>query len=69
MLYNFKLDEDILKTLILRNIFPTDPNEKIKLIIYYKKFKTSNLVISSNSSPLGWSFAKKLTLYINSNIL
>ena len=30
---------------------PTDPNKKIKLIIYYNKFKTSNLVIRNNSSP------------------
>ena len=36
--------------LIHRNILPTDPNKKIKLIIYYNKFKTSNLVIRNNSS-------------------
>ena len=34
-----------------RNILPTDPNRKIKLIIYYNKFKTSNFVIKNNSSP------------------
>ena len=39
------------KTLIHKNILPTDPNKKIKLIIYYNKFKTSNLVIRNNSSP------------------
>ena len=32
---NYKSDEKILKTLIHRNILPTDPNKKIKLIIYY----------------------------------
>ena len=47
---NYKSDEKILKTLIQRNILPTDPNQKIKLI-YYNKFKTSNLVIKNNSSP------------------
>ena len=26
MHYNYKLDKNILKTLILRNILPTDPN-------------------------------------------
>ena len=41
----------MLKTLIHRNILPTDPNKKIKLITYYNKFKTSNLVIRNNSSP------------------
>ena len=30
--YNYKLDEKILKTLIQRNILPTDHNEKIKLM-------------------------------------
>ena len=44
-------DEKILKTLVHKNILPTDPNKKIKLIIYYNKFKTSNLVIRNNSSP------------------
>ena len=39
----------MLKTLIQRNILPACPNEKIKLIIYYNKFKTSNLVIKNNS--------------------
>ena len=51
MHYNYKSDEKIMKTLIHRNILPTDPNKKIKLIIYYNKFKTSNLVIRNNSSP------------------
>ena len=49
MHYNYKSDEKILKTLIYKNILPTDPNKKIKLIYY--KFKTSNLVMRNNSSP------------------
>ena len=40
-----------MKTLIHKNIPPTDPNKKIELIIYYNKFKISNLVIRNNSSP------------------
>ena len=51
MHYNYKLDENILKTFIQRNILPTNPNKIIKLIIYYNKFKTFNLVIKNNSSP------------------
>ena len=51
MHYNYRSDEKILKILIHRNIHPTDPNKEIKLIIYYNKFKTSNLVIKNNSSP------------------
>ena len=40
----------ILKTLIHRNTHSTD-SIKNKLIIYYNKFKTSKLVIKTNSSP------------------
>ena len=70
MHYNYKSNEKILKTLIHRNIFPTDPNKKIRLIIHYNKFKTSNLVIRNNSSPLiGVLQKKKTTLYINFNVL
>ena len=32
MHYNYKSDVIILKTLIHRNILPTDPNEKINLL-------------------------------------
>ena len=49
---SYKLEEYILKTLIQRKILPTDPNKKIKHIIYYYQLKTSNLVIVNNSSPL-----------------
>ena len=45
------MDENILKTLIQRNILPTDSNKKKIKLIYYNKFKTSNLVIKNNSSP------------------
>ena len=48
MHYYYKSDEKICKTLIHKNILPTDPNKKIKLVIYYNKFKTSNLVIRNN---------------------
>ena len=50
MHYNYKSDEKILRILIHRNMPPTDPYKKIKLIIYYNKFKTSNLVIKNDSS-------------------
>ena len=53
----------MLKTLIHRNILPTDPNKKIKLIIYYNKFKTSNIVIRNNSSPLIGVLQKANVIY------
>ena len=63
MHYNYKSDEEILKTLIHRNILPTDPNKKIKLIIYYNKFKTYNLGIKNNSSPLIGVLQKTNVIY------
>ena len=40
MHYNYKSDEKMLKTLIHRNLLPTDRNKKkIQLIIYYNKSK------------------------------
>ena len=68
--YNYKSDEKILKTLIHKNILTTDPNKKKKkLIIYYNKFKTLNLVIRNNSSLSIGVLQKKTTLYINLNVL
>ena len=52
-----------MKTLIHKNILPTDPNKKIKLTIYYNKFKTSNLVIRNNSSPLIGVLQKTNVIY------
>ena len=63
MHYNYKSNEKILKTLIHKNILPTDPNKKIKLVIYYNKFKTSNLVIRNNSSPLIGVLQKTNVIY------
>ena len=48
---NYKIDKHILKNLIQKNVLPADPTKKVRLIIYYNKFKTSNLIISNNISP------------------
>ena len=47
--YNSKLDENISKSLIQRNIFYTDPNKRIKLIVYFNELE--NLDINNDSSP------------------
>ena len=39
------------KNFIHQNFLPTNPTKNVGLIIYYKKFKTSNLIISNNTSP------------------
>ena len=43
---------DYMKILIKRNILHIDPNKEIKLI-YYNKFKTSDLVINNSSLSIG----------------
>ena len=48
---NYKIDEHIFKKIIHGNVLPTDPAKKVRLIIYSKKFKTSNIIISNNTSP------------------
>ena len=44
---NYKLYEIVLKKIIQNNV----TENKVKLIIYYTKFKTTNLVTCNNSSP------------------
>ena len=39
--------------------------QQIKLIIYYKKFKTSNLVIKNTSTPSIGALQKKKQRYIS----
>ena len=34
-----------------KNVLATDPTKKVRLIIYYNKFKTSKQIISNNTSP------------------
>ena len=41
----------VVDDLIQKNVSPTDPTKKVRLIIYYNKFKTSNLIISNNNAP------------------
>ena len=40
-----------IKKKLIKNVLPTDPSKKIRLIIYDNKFQTSNQIISNNSSP------------------
>ena len=42
MHYNYKSNENILKILIQKNMLLTDPDKKIKLIIYDKNLQLSH---------------------------
>ena len=48
---NYKKDEKILKEIINRNIKCKNNSDKLKIVIYYKNNKTSNLVIKNNMMP------------------
>ena len=43
-----EMDEKVIKDIIKRGISPTDSNKNIDLCIYYRNFKTSNLVMKNN---------------------
>ena len=60
---NYKIDEHILKNLIQKNVLPTDPTKKIRLI-YYNKFKTFILIVSNNSSPSTELLDKTKVIYM-----
>ena len=46
MHHNYKLDEQVITNIMKIHIKPTEKQKKqIKLIIYYSKFKTSNLIV------------------------
>ena len=46
----YKHDEKTLKTIIRRNIKPKNPNDHVKLIIYYRNPTTKSLVLRNNIS-------------------
>ena len=48
---NYKLDERVLKELIKNNTQCVDENSNINIIIYYKNWKTCNLVLKNNPAP------------------
>ena len=49
MHYNYKLNEQVINNIIKRHIKLFKKQEQIQLIIYYTKFKTSNLIITPTS--------------------
>ena len=48
---NYKVDKQVISNIIHRHIKPTKPPKQIKLIIYYTKFKTSNLIVKNYTPP------------------
>ena len=44
-------DERVLKSIVNNNVTIVNPDEKLKLTIYYKSFTTTNLVCKNNQRP------------------
>ena len=63
----YKADEKALKTIIRRNLAPKNPNNQVKLVIYYKNPTTKSLVLRNNMSndpsPL-----KNVTLFTSTHV-
>ena len=59
----YKDDEKTLKTIIKRNIKPTNPSHEVRLIIYYKNPTTKSLVLRNNPSEDSSIFKKTNVVY------
>ena len=55
----YKNDEMIMKNIIINNVKSVDTNNKIKVRIFYKNNKTSNLLLINNCLPLNNSILKE----------
>ena len=45
---NYKIDETILRDIVYQNIIPVNPDSEMNFVIYYRKFKTHNLLIKNS---------------------
>ena len=59
----YKEDERIITQLVRKNIKPSDPDKRVKLIIYYKTKKTSHLLLKNNPSIERESLQKSHVIY------
>ena len=50
MHYNYKLDKQTITNIMKRHFKSIKNKEQVKLIIYYTKFKTSNLIVKNNTN-------------------
>ena len=59
----YKIDEKIITDIIKKNIKSVNPNQKIKLLIYYKNSKTANRIIKNNTSICTNPLQKSYVVY------
>ena len=59
----YKNEEKAMKSIIYRNVKPTNQEKEIKLTIYYKSKKASNLVMKNNPRPDNDISKKRMVVY------
>ena len=59
----YKTEEKVITDIIHRNVKTTDPNTKVKLIIYYNSKKTANLIMKNNSGHAPSVLQKSHVIY------
>lgn len=52
-----------MRRIILRNITPTNPSNKVRLTIYYKNKRTKDLILRNDSSPRPSNFDSVNVIY------
>ena len=60
----YKMDETYIKRIIKQTITPVNPVSSIQFIIYYRKYKTANLIIRNNPSKKQNKVAQTNLVYI-----
>ena len=48
---NYKIEERVIKNLVMNNTKCVDENSKLKVIFYYQNKRTHNLVLKNNTAP------------------
>ena len=61
---NYKQDEDALHSIIKNHVSPTDKSSQVKLNIYYKNKKTSQLLLRNNPAPPPSDMKKRNVVYL-----
>ena len=56
-------DEKVIKDIIKTNVKPTESNEELELIIYYKNLKTKNLIMKNDMTRTSDILSKSWTVY------
>ena len=59
----YQNEEKAIRSIINRNVKPTDQEKELKIIIYYKNKKTSNLIMKNNSRQCTDDLKKRMVVY------